>query len=498
MNFSLSYGDSIIKPIISSQLPFQSIDNKINLFQNGDDFAFYSISNNNLYRVNNSGNVTDSVNSFSQFKTASTFFSNAEFVIGAYDNNLNIYSHTDSMFSTVVTGEKISAPPVLRITPTEQRQILIGTDQGRILTYALESRPPVLPNLIDSLSIDTSFIVKKIAVNGLYFSFITEFKIASIPPSPVPLFYDSNGRSFSFTAERPIDLAITQNKNGEDISVVLTDKNKFYVINDGSPFNEFEINSSEQVTSFALADLKLNGENYIIFNNGVRLEAVNFEGASAENFPFNDPLGLGFTGTPVTADFEGTINSEIISLTTDGRIFAIDGGSGRIINGFPLSIGSQSSSVPVIFVDRGRTSLATVNSENYFYAWNIGSTEGNIFWAEENGNNRNTAFVESASTTNRINEFFPVARVYNYPNPVYEGETYIRYYVSEDAKVNIKIFDLAGGLVEELNDNAIGGFDNETTWNINDIQSGVYLARVEATSTSGKSENKIIKIAVIK
>jgi hypothetical protein len=93
--------------------------------------------------------------------------------------------------------------------------------------------------------------------------------------------------------------------------------------------------------------------------------------------------------------------------------------------------------------------------------------------------------------------FFPDARVYNYPNPVYEGVTYIRYYVSEDANVNIKIFDLAGGLVEELNDNAIGGFDNETEWNINDIQSGVYLARIEASGVSGSSENKIIKIAVI-
>ena len=64
--------------------------------------------------------------------------------------------------------------------------------------------------------------------------------------------------------------------------------------------------------------------------------------------------------------------------------------------------------------------------------------------------------------------------------------------------MNIKIFDLAGGLVDELNDNALGGFDNETEWSVSDIQSGVYLARVEATGLSGKSENKIIKIAVIK
>lgn len=40
--------------------------------------------------------------------------------------------------------------------------------------------------------------------------------------------------------------------------------------------------------------------------------------------------------------------------------------------------------------------------------------------------------------------------------------------------------------------------DNETIWNVGDIQSGVYLARIEATGLSGKSESVVIKIAVVK
>ena len=89
-------------------------------------------------------------------------------------------------------------------------------------------------------------------------------------------------------------------------------------------------------------------------------------------------------------------------------------------------------------------------------------------------------------------------RAYNYPNPAYENETNIRYYVSEDAKINIKIFDLAGDFVAELNDDATGGMDNETVWNVSNIQSGVYLTRIEAVGTSGNSEFAIIKIAVVK
>jgi hypothetical protein len=40
--------------------------------------------------------------------------------------------------------------------------------------------------------------------------------------------------------------------------------------------------------------------------------------------------------------------------------------------------------------------------------------------------------------------------------------------------------------------------DNETIWNVGDIQSGVYFARIEANSTSGKTEQAVIKIAVVK
>ena len=63
--------------------------------------------------------------------------------------------------------------------------------------------------------------------------------------------------------------------------------------------------------------------------------------------------------------------------------------------------------------------------------------------------------------------------------------------------LTLKIFDLAGDYVAELNDEAQGGVDNETVWDVSNIQSGVYLARIEA-SASGQTEQVVIKIAVVK
>jgi hypothetical protein len=287
-------------------------------------------------------------------------------------------------------------------------------------------------------------------------------------------------------------------KDGNEYEVLLLSGNKFDVISKGKILSEFTINSQDSIKAFSLADLKQDGNNYIIYSNGNKVDAVNLQGAEAENFPFSDPLNIGFTGVPLTADFTGDTKSEIIATTADGRIYAINGGTGKVVDGFPISMGTKLAAAPSLFEDGGTISYAAVDQNSNFSAWNIGANAGTIYWAEQNGNNQNTSFINSASSQNVVNTFFPANKAYNYPNPVYSGETKIHYYVSEDSKIDIKIFDLAGDFVAELKDNAQGGMEKETPWNVNNIQSGVYFARIQAQGVSGKTETNIIKIAVIK
>jgi len=37
----------------------------------------------------------------------------------------------------------------------------------------------------------------------------------------------------------------------------------------------------------------------------------NWTGAMADNFPFTDPQGIGFVGTPLTADLKATANQKL-------------------------------------------------------------------------------------------------------------------------------------------------------------------------------------------
>ena len=88
--------------------------------------------------------------------------------------------------------------------------------------------------------------------------------------------------------------------------------------------------------------------------------------------------------------------------------------------------------------------------------------------------------------------------MYNWPNPVYDNQTYIRYFLNGNAaSVNIKILDLSGELVTTLQGTTCSNAENEIIWNVGEVQSGIYYGVVEA-DIDGSKETRIIKIAVVK
>ena len=496
MNFKVEFGDSVVKPLFTLNLNTSGHARSLSVLNDVFDRTYYYVLIDSNLVVSNSETVVGMYPSFSRYRVGGTVQNIVQYSYGVIGPLLQIRSAIadSSELGGTNVNEILSAPPVIHSDGQNPEKLLLGTFYGKILIYESSSNP----SLLDSFTVETENSIKQISSNGDYFAFITDLKIATIPPSPLTLFYDSEGKTFSFNAEWPLCLAITKNQSGNNSSVVLVTNNKFYIIESGVSVSEFTFPGSDTISSFALTDLKQDGTNYIAINNGNNIEVYNLSGAMADYFPFTDPEGIGFVGTPLTADFEGDSKSEIISVTKDGRIFAIDGGTGKVVPGFPISCGGSVSITPVLYNANGKINLAVLNDQNVLSAWSISSVEGKLYWSEEYGNPQNTSFIDAAENTNRINEFFPSSRAYNYPNPVYEGTTNIRYYVDRDAHINIKIFDLAGDFVAEINDEAQGGMDNETVWNVGDIQSGVYLARIEAVCGCGKTEQAVIKIAVVK
>ena len=96
---------------------------------------------------------------------------------------------------------------------------------------------------------------------------------------------------------------------------------------------------------------------------------------------------------------------------------------------------------------------------------------------------------------------------YAYPNPSYGEIVNFRIQVGQAENIKINIFDLAGFPVENIkkdfqlhnfssNKYILNGVE-EVSWNVTNIKSGIYIARV-IVSGNGQSEEKIIKVGVIK
>jgi hypothetical protein len=483
MTFRLAYGDSSVKPIFSKNSSLFS-SQKLKLTQlNGSD-KFFVIAGDTLNIFDDNGNYLKSFAQFSDTKPIVINRQNTNYLIGAFGTKINLYkTFFDTEFPVVSTdilnNEEISSAPIFA-----GNSIIIPTKAGKLHQYSIGDTAKYIKSF--SSSANQPIIKAAFDTSASYYTFITNSK-----------FYENGNEVLA--SSNLMDLVLTKNSAGEFISVFLIEGNKIYFHSSTrGKLSEYELANSNTTNLLSSGDLKNDGENYIVFANGPNIEALNLLGSSADNFPFTDPQGIGFTGTPLIADFTGDSKSEVIAFTKDGRIFAIDGGTGKVVDVFPISTGGELSCTPILFINDGKLSIAAINKKNTFTAWQIGASAGKLNWSEENGNGFNQSFVDAASRVNLVNEFFPTGKAYNYPNPVYDGSTFIRYFVTEDSKISIKIFDLAGDFVAELNDNARGGFDNETKWDVGNIQSGVYLARIEANSTSGKSESKVIKIAVVK
>lgn len=266
----------------------------------------------------------------------------------------------------------------------------------------------------------------------------------------------------------------------------------------------FPLQAGSTITAApALADVDGDGQPDIIVFSGGKISAYNLGGILLDNFPATVSSTSSITSDPIVADVNGDGLAEIVAVTEDGIVAAINKG-GKNISGFPLAAGTGAQSAAVFtFSDSSgsRTALAVASSDDGgVHGWQTADAAATVLpWPQYQLDACHTGYCATASSagTALSSEFFPKDRAYNWPNPVYNGVTHIRYYLGESASVHVKIFDLTGDLVTQLEGPGSAGIDNEVAWNVGGVQSGVYLARIEAVG-SGKSDVKIIKIAVVK
>jgi len=486
MSFNLEFGSDDIE--LSSNFELSGDDNPewINITESDGEVSLITTSADGFYKYDPDGNII--TENLVQIESKPVIHSenSKDYIITVSDGLLVTYEITEFTAAAYPLDDsvQVTTMPIASSEDGEFR-VTFGTEDGFVLTYRVNFSPVVQYQGIKSVRyFDES--VKQAASDGDKTVAISENYYAG-----------SNSNKYELPGISK-QLALTKTRNDDYLSIVLTGQNTFLIFNNDELVNEFSISSIEEIEKFSVADIKNDGENYILIVSDPGIDAYNLSGSRAEYFPLSGSDDLSFVEVPLAIDIDKDGTSEVLGFADNGNVYAWSGLSGELLPSYPLASGNDLRTVPVAYKDGLNSYVALVNDSKSFYSWKIADQSADIFWAEEFAGKYNNSFLLMSSDINEIDEYFPKSRAYNWPNPVYGGETNIRFYVSQDSDVVVKIFDLAGDLVTELKDKAVGGFDNEIVWDVNNIQSGVYLAHLNVISNNGGEDFKIIKIAVIK
>ena len=510
MSFNVSFGNDQQKLVANVDLPIlaQGPNHYLLMLQGNRGVEFFVLDYNNFSKFSSEGKLLFYFPNFSNtLNLIGVSINKRQLVASQLDNKINIYSNDYSSGTIIEKVTTITSPAEV------SSNLLFSKKGGAIyLSFGLKDGSVVetdVDKLIQSGKIPLESI-KKISSGAIskinrpfegtdnYYSVIVGKSII-----------DSKGNETSGNISGQYQHLIVKDANGDYLNIafsVFEDGTRTVtVIRNGKIENYFELTKKNTIPKYAVADILNNGKPYLLTIEDFELKAYGLNGVLLENFPINIK-DQKFAKTPIVLDLNNDGVSEILALTY-GKLYAINPSTGKVLGGYPLQYGNYPAVSPVLFSEELPTMgplpsykpvLGVIDYNGHLSAWELSPVQGKVSWAAENGNSSGNAFLELTNTYSPSTDFFPTTKAYNWPNPVYGNSTKIRYYVSENSTATVKIFDLSGALVTSLSGNATGGMDNEIDWEIGKVQSGVYYANLEVVSASGKSANKIIKIAVIK
>ena len=279
------------------------------------------------------------------------------------------------------------------------------------------------------------------------------------------------------------EITLSNLKTGEIVKVSVP-QNGGIIIGD-QPINYFE----EKFKYISAIDLDLDGK--------IEILAVDDSGdlhAFSHNFTQKNgfPLTVQAKAPVLAKNIIGDIKPEIIFQNENGEIIILNS-LGEVQ--FQLA-NYKGSSLRGISEFNGRN---TVVSESSIWLFDeIDQESGNqwtSFYSDEL--NSNAIEINYADTNQNKSTLIDLDQTYVYPNPVKTGKAKIRVHNYSAEKVNLKIYDVAGYFVDEINaDIDVQNSPWELDWDVNDYESGIYLIKLKATS--GNSETTtILKVGII-
>lgn len=306
-----------------------------------------------------------------------------------------------------------------------------------------------------------------------------------------------------FSASRYYVVNADFNGNGRYETIVLGSGGDYAIYNNSELLYYRKLAGAVITSPPAIGDADNDGLPEVLFTSGKYLHALKYNGLLATNFPVmvNANGGEQANAPSLLSLSEPSLGPVIFIPAADGMIRAVNSKT-RAIAGFPLTAGTGIAATPLLLdIDKDNDlECLTLSGDGCLYAWNLDLKSGSeTRWLQYGGNSANT-FALAGAHARVISGagLLPEKKAYCYPNPVYNGVCNIRYLLTDNAEsVSVRIYDIAGDLVTEINapETTIG--EHEVQWDVASVQSGSYIARIEAKRNNDNGI-KFIKIAVVK
>lgn len=430
-----------------------------------------------------------------QFPVAATTLSpGVDVLVGAQDSTVYLWTlrdlPIDGVYDSVATSVvqiagKVSVPAMIADS-SGTKIVVIGSETGKITRLSLDG------SIRSTVSLSTFSVTS----------------IASLPSgSGFNVVAASGGKVFiggsSVTISDPsVGWILAAGVKANATMIVAAERGGKRVVGlDASLAKMFDIElGSGAISTISIADINADGNKDVLISSGGNLYALNKAGVILDGFPVSLSDGDEFVSSPLVADVDEAIGQEIIVLTKFGTLWCYNA-RGGLKGGFPLHVSAIGIGHLGLFTTAStKVGFLAVSDSGSMAGWELNRPilASPVVWGQhlrDAAHSNNNDAIEPSLPP--VTEFFPKSKVYNWPNPVYGSTTQIRFFCSRDAQVNVKVFDLVGNKITELTGQAMAGIDSEITWDVSNIDSGVYLARVEAVA-GGEADAAIIKIAVVK
>jgi M6 family metalloprotease-like protein len=390
---------------------------------------------------------------------------------------------------SVAFGAVYGAPLLADIDLDGRDEILLGATDGKLYVFDENGNTVWSKDLYEEVWATPVWD----SVNSAIYAVALDGRLWAISPDSNTL-WTAVEPGIAPTRSSPVVGDITG--DGHHEIIVNAGGRTIWCINDsGGVVWKREMDDISFYSSPALADIDGDQLLDIIIAAGSKIYVFNSNGANVRGFPIDTESSKWLQSSPVIGDIDGDNDNEIIIGCPDGKLLGYTN-EGKVLPGFPLSVGGAVWSTPVLAdLDKdGMVEIVLGTDDGKLHGWSIGKC-GDLPWpsihclASNNGIYKGSVVVSPGS----VNAFM-VNDLYVYPNPI-TSKGKVRYFSGDADKVEIKIIDLSGNVVKEIEGKI--GTKNYQDVDLPYVPSGVYLCRVEVEG-GGKTLVRFSKFAVVR